>query len=336
VISRRLLFGALASGVTGCTEYNQQSVLNPAGPQSTSTHQLFIFMLVVAALVYVVVVGGFLLVVRSRRLPDAPPDSPRREADATRAVKIAVGVVVPILFIFLVYDLAVAHGIGRMPTDRSMLTIDVTGRQWWWDVVYEDPVPQNSFHTANEIHIPVGIPVRIKLASHDVIHSFWIPNLAGKKDLIPGHDNEIWIRADKPGTYRGPCAEFCGIEHAKMALFVVAEPQAQFAEWILHQRQPSVLPSDSLTSRGFMVFKSGPCATCHTIAGTGAAATVGPDLTHLQSRSTIAAGTLQNTRGNLAGWILDPQTLKPGAKMPPNAIAPNDFQALLAYLETLK
>jgi cytochrome c oxidase subunit 2 len=310
-------------------------VLDPASPEAASTRQLFYFMMAVSVLVYVIVVGALLLVIRDRRLAADDPESPAREDKAGSAIKLALIVVVPVLFVFLLYDFAVARGIGRMP-NTSMLTIDVTGHQWWWEVTYEDPIPHNIFRTANEIHIPVGQPVRIKLASRDVIHSFWVPNLSGKKDLILGHKNELVIRADRAGIYRGQCAEFCGLEHAKMALAVVAESPEDFTKWVRHQREPALLPSDSLAATGLAVFETGPCATCHTIASTRAAATVGPDLTHMASRMTIAAGTLANTRGNLAGWIVDPQTIKPGAKMPANSLQPKELQALLAYLGTLK
>ena len=318
-----------------CTGYDRQSVLDPAGPQATSTHQLFYFMMAVSVVVYVIVIGALLLIIRNRRYAVDDTESPPREERAGRAVKLAVAVVIPILFLFLLYDFAVARGIGRMP-ESSMLTIDVTGHQWWWEVAYEDPIPHNIVRTANEIHIPVGRPVMIKLASHDVIHSFWVPNLSGKKDLIPGHKNELWIRADHPGIYRGQCAEFCGLEHAKMALLVVAEPAEDFSRWIIHQREPAPVPADSMTAKGQEVFESGPCVMCHTISSTAAAATVGPDLTHVASRLTLAAASLPNTRGNLAGWIVDPQIIKPGAKMPANALSPSDLQALLAYLGTLK
>ena len=292
-------------------------------------------MVAVSVVTYVLVVGALFAVIRNRRNAADDPASPPREDRAERAVKLAVLVVIPVLFLFLIYDFAVARNINRMPAG-PVLTIDVTGHQWWWEVSYEDPVPHNIVRTANEIHIPVGRTVMIKLASHDVIHSFWVPNLSGKKDLLPGHKDALWIRADRPGIYRGQCAEFCGLQHAKMALFVVAEPAAEFTNWIQHQREPGPTPTDSMTAQGQVVFETGPCAMCHTIASTRAAATVGPDLTHIASRMTLAAGTLPNTRGNLGGWIVDPQTIKPGAKMPANSLAPKDLQALLAYLGTLK
>ncbi|HEV7388206.1 MAG TPA: cytochrome c oxidase subunit II [Gemmatimonadaceae bacterium] len=326
---------ALICAAVACTGYDRQSVLDPASPHAASTRQLFYFMIAVSVVVYVVVVGMLLLVIRNRRVAVDDLQSPAREEKAGRIIRLALAVVVPVLFVFLLYDFAVARGVGEMP-DSSMLTIEVTGHQWWWEAAYDDPVPHNIFRTANEIHIPVGRPVRIKLASHDVIHSFWVPNLSGKKDLIPGHKDELVIQADRPGIYRGQCAEFCGLEHAKMSFWVVAEPVQDFSRWVERQRQPAPEPTDSITAAGRAVFETGSCATCHTIASTRAAATVGPNLTHIASRLTIAAGALPNNRGNLAGWIVDPQTIKPGAKMPPNSLAPRELQALLAYLETLK
>ena len=173
--------------------------------------------------------------------------------------------------------------------------------------------------------VPVGRPVVIELRSIDVIHSFWPPELTGKRDLIPGKTNSLWLQADRPGEYRGQCAEFCGHQHAKMAFLVVAEPADSFAHWLETQRDTARTPTDSLTRRGQEVFLASSCPMCHAISGTPAA-----------SRRTIAAGTLRNTRGTLAGWIVDPQSIKPGAKMPPNALAPADLEALLAYLETLR
>jgi len=172
--------------------------------------------------------------------------------------------------------------------------------------------------------------------SGDVIHSFWVPNLSGKIDLIPTHRNTIWIRADKPGTYRGQCAEFCGLQHAHMALQVVAEPPAQFEAWRRAQLEPARTPDTPERQRGQQVFTGLPCALCHTIRGTSAGGRTAPDLTHLATRRTIAAGVLPNTRGHLAGWILDAQGVKPGAAMPPNVIPPDDLQSLLDYLGNLE
>ena len=205
----------------------------------------------------------------------------------------------------------------------------MTGHQWWWEVNYENPVASRSFTTANEIHIPVGQPVVLKLTSQDVIHSFWVPNLHGKKDLIPGHASMTWLQADKPGTFRGQCAEFCGHQHAHMAFTVVAEPPEQFYAWYDGQTRPAVQPAGESQQRGRQVFLSSACVMCHTIQGTPAGATVGPNLTHV-------AGTLANNRGNLGGWVADSQEIKPGNHMPPNILRAEDLQSLLDYLESLK
>jgi cytochrome c oxidase, subunit II len=252
-----------------------------------------------------------------------------------RSVRSAVGVTAVILLVFLVLSVATGNAYDTISGPKP-LRINIKGHQWWWGVEYSDPIPQNYIETANEIHVPVGRPVFFKMTSDDVIHSFWAPNLSGKKDLIPGHETRTWFRADTAGVYRGQCAEFCGHQHAKMAFYIVAEPKADFDKWILAQRQPAPKPADSLRSKGEQIFLNGSCALCHNITGTSASGTVGPDLTHLASRRTIAAGTLPNNRGNLAGWIMDPQSIKPGAKMPPNQIDGPSLQALLAYLGSLK
>lgn len=190
--------------------------------------------------------------------------------------------------------------------------------------------------TANEIHIPVGTPVVLNSTSRDVIHSFWAPNIQGKRDLIPGRLTTIWFQVDREGVFRGQCAEFCGNQHAHMAFLIVAEPPEKFQQWLRSQRRPSVEPTDGIASRGQQVFLSHTCVMCHNIRGTNAGAKNGPDLTHIASRRTLAAGTIPNNRGYLAGWILDPQHIKPGNRMPPNPLRPDELQALLAYIETLQ
>jgi cytochrome c oxidase subunit II len=214
--------------------------------------------------------------------------------------------------------------------------VKITGSQWWWEIEYVDSASSRRLVTANELHIPVGAPIRIELAARDVIHSFWVPRLHGKLDMVPGHRNVMWLRADSAGVYRGQCAEFCGHQHAKMALTVVAEPREAFDAWLNHQLQPAPPPATTDQIRGREVFESSTCLMCHTIRGTSAAASTGPDLTHLASRGTIAAGTLPNTRGNLGGWITDPHSIKPGVKMPANSLSPDDLHALLSYLESLR
>ena len=212
------------------------------------------------------------------------------------------------------------------------LKIELTGYRWWWKVEYSDPEPAKTVITANEIHIPIGRPVLINTYSQDVIHSFWIPALQGKRDLIPGNPSAIWLQADQPGVFEGQCAEFCGFQHAHMRLVLVAESQEQFQAWLDAQRQPARSPANSTAERGQKIFVSGPCALCHSIRGTDANGHVAPDLTHLAGRLKIAAGTLPNTPGHLAGWIIDSQHIKPGNAMPPTSLSAEDLQALLAYL----
>jgi cytochrome c oxidase subunit 2 len=230
----------------------------------------------------------------------------------------------------------VGRGLTAELDRKQGVNIEITGHQWWWEVRYQDPDASSIFTTANEIHIPVGVPVTFTLKATDVIHSFWVPNLHGKKDLIPGKVSTIWLQADKAGVYRGQCAEFCGHQHAHMALWIFAEPREQFDAWRRNQIQSAVAPASSTEQKGQQVFLSSACVMCHAINGTTAGANVGPNLTHLASRNTIAAATLPNDREHLAQWVSDSQQIKPGNRMPPNKLLPEDMQALLDYLQSLK
>ena len=334
----RALGVVLAVASAGC--YARMDALAPASQQASHIAHLFWWMLGVATGVYVVVIAAFFWAAFRRRRPGVPNAYDKIEVSEgtsrrlTLGVASATGLTVLILLVFLVYDFGIARTIANKP--ETMLTIEATGYQWWWKFRYKDPDQSKEVVSANELHIPVGVPVQVQLRAQDVIHSFWVPNLRGKKDLVPGYVTSTWFRADAPGIYRGQCAEFCGHQHAKMAFFVIAEPKEQYAQWLEAQRKPANEPTDSLARAGLKVFLSAPCSLCHSVAGTDARGTLGPDLTHLASRRSIAAGTLPMTRGHLAGWIVDPQAIKPGVKMPSNQLQPNDLQALLAYLETLK
>ena len=310
------------------------SVLHPASAQARSVGRLYDFFLSVSVVVYVVVMGTALWAAWRRRTT-SDDRSMTSESRAHRLILASVSATVAILFVALVYDLALGRSTSRRPA-RQMLVIRVTGHQWWWEVEYPDPVAQQRVVTANEIHLLVDRTVALKLSSADVIHSFWAPSLSGKKDLIPGHPNELWFTPTVEGTYRAQCAEYCGMQHANMALDIVVESEAAFSDWLNQQRQPAVAATDTLASRGQLVFETTACATCHRITGTTAGGTIGPDLTHLASRRSIAAGTLNNARGNLAGWIVDAQGIKPGVLMPSNGLEPADLQALIAYLGTLR
>jgi cytochrome c oxidase subunit 2 len=249
-------------------------------------------------------------------------------------VSLAVAATVAILLAFFFVDMSVERTL-REPLAEHPLTIQVVGHQWWWEVRYTG-APQEHLTTANEIHIPTGRPVQLELTSSDVIHSVWVPSLAGKKDLIPGYKDTLWFQADVPGVYRGQCAEFCGHQHAKMGLLVIAEHPDSFALWQDRMRRPALPPTDSSASRGQEVFMTRQCVLCHNIEGTQAGSIAGPDLTHVASRLTLAAGSLENTRDNLARWIRDPQGVKPGAQMPQPELTSAELEALVAYLESLQ
>jgi cytochrome c oxidase subunit 2 len=239
------------------------------------------------------------------------------------------------LFVLIIGSVMTDRALAQLPLEDG-LVIHVTAHQWWWEAMYDDHEPSRIFYTANELHVPVGRPVAVRLRSSDVIHSFWVPNLHGKRDLIPGRELLITFRADKAGIYRGQCAEFCGHQHAKMAFLVIAEEAEHYERWAESQRQSAPPPRLEDEQRGQAVFMASPCVMCHTIQGTAAQGKSGPDLTHIASRRTLGAATLPNTRGNLAGWILDPHAIKPGVNMPSVALAAEDHRALLAYLESLK
>jgi cytochrome c oxidase subunit 2 len=232
-----------------------------------------------------------------------------------------------------VWTVAVIAEIANPPAKPSVV-VEVTGRQWWWQVRYLNDDPSRIFTTANEIHIPVGKPVLFRLLGGDVIHSFWIPALAGKTDLVPGQLNETWLEASKPGTYRGQCAEYCGIEHAKMAFVVVAESPADFARWQAHQFQSASAPSGSAVM-GEAAFNT-HCGSCHAVRGTDAAGVLGPDLSHLMQRKTLGAGILPNDPADLARWISDPQGIKPGNLMQKPELSDAELADIDTYLGTLR
>ncbi len=313
------------------------SALAPTGPEAILIRDwLWRPMYATALVTYVLVVGALLWAAFRRRSAPAEegaPEGPKRRLGL--GVGIATAVTTVVLFVFLVATMQVSRATTTGPGPNP-IRIRVTGHQWWWEVEYRDARQDQWFTTANELHLPVGRPAELELVSPDVIHSFWAPNIHTKLDLIPGHENLMRFQADSAGVFRGQCAEFCGAQHGKMAFQVVAQPPDSFAAWESRQRQPAPEPADSLARRGRDVFMGGSCPLCHTVQGTGAGGRLGPDLTHLAGRRTIAAGTLPNTRGALAGWIVNPQGVKPGAKMPPNPLSPDDLQAILAYLETLK
>jgi cytochrome c oxidase subunit 2 len=324
----------VAAALAGCQGW--QSALDARGPKAGAIADLFWIFLGVCAVVWALVVIFLSVAVWRRR--GERPDPLVTNAAQERRITIVVGTFVGLTTITLVTLTAFSYAGQKRLFDmhEGRITLKITGHQFWWEVNYEDPDPQRSFTTANEIHIPAGQPVRIKLEASDVIHSFWVPSLMGKQDLIPGRQNLIQMQADREGVYRGQCAEFCGWQHAHMGILVIAHSKDDFEAWRNQQISARQPPEDEERNEGERIFLSKPCVMCHTVRGTSAGGTVGPDLTHVGSRQYIAAGTLPMSRGNLAAWIIDPQRIKPGVNMPLIKLDPEEVQPLARYLEGLK
>jgi cytochrome c oxidase subunit 2 len=289
---------------------------------------LFFWVTTVVALIVFAVLAAAL----RRASRDTAPSS---ERSLMRAITGSLAVTVVVLLGLLVASIATSRALATQRDDTGLI-IEVTGSQWWWNVEYQHPEPEQRVRTANELHLPVGRTVAIKLLSNDVIHSFWVPSLHGKMDAIPGHDRMLWLRADRPGIYRGQCAEYCGLQHAHMAFVVIAEAPDDFERWIQAQRTTAPPPATDAARRGLQLVEQGTCAMCHAIRGTAAGAHVAPDLTHVASRATLAAGTLPQTREHLVTWISNAQGVKPGSHMPLLGLAPEDVDAIVTYLEGLR
>lgn len=323
-----------------CAVQHYQSDFGAAAIEDRQFLSLFTIFLVVCAIMYLFVIaflfGGILRRSRAGDTDVVETCRHHRSNPLMRATLVAWAALIGIGLSAL--------AVASFFTDRSManaaaskaLSIKLTANQWWWDVQYDPDDPSKIIRTANELHLPVGVPARITLASNDVIHSFWVPSLAGKQDLIPGRTSDITIVPAKVGIFRGQCAEFCGIQHAHMSLIVDVDSYPDFVRWWNQQLQPAPAPANPLTLAGYKIVTSGPCSVCHRIGGTVANGRDGPDLTHLASRRSIAAGMLPMSTGNLYGWIEDPQALKPGNGMPNVGLEPAQLHAVVAYLETLK
>ena len=314
------------------------SIFDPASPEAMAVTRLWWWLFGAGLVIWLGVVA---VAVRAGLSAHGAPgsdeiihDAPGTARRVQRVIIAAVLSTAVILAAILVYSFSVGHALAQHTDQR--LVIEVTGHRWWWEVRYPSADPTRIVTTANEIHVPVGVPVQVRLASDDVIHSFWAPNLNGKRDLVPGYASALWFRADTPGVYRGQCAEFCGLSHAKMAFFVIAQPRAAFDAWYAGTSRPAATPTDLLALRGESLFMHSGCALCHNIAGTTAGGQAAPDLTHVASRRTIAAGMLDNTPQNIARWIFDPSVIKPGARMPSFHFPADEMNAVVAYLETLK
>jgi cytochrome c oxidase subunit 2 len=325
-----------------------QSALHPASDAAGAIHQLTLVLTVGACAILVLVLA----------LAACGALSGPRKVSAGAWV-IGGGIVFPVIVLaaLLVHALRVGHALSAPPARPA--EIEVTGKTWWWEIRYLPPgaralpgdvctaatraawePPGDGAATAvlaNEIYIPVGRPVEIALKSDNVIHSFWVPALAGKVDMIPGRTTRIVVQAREPGVYRGQCAEYCGIQHSWMAFYVVAVPNEEYEQWLAKQAAPAREPEQAFLREGRDAFLSGGCAACHTVRGTPAAGTLGPDLTHVGGRRSIAAGRLDNHAGTLAGWIADPQSIKPGNLMPPTTVYTGEqLRAVAAWLESLK
>jgi cytochrome c oxidase subunit 2 len=307
------------------------SALQPGGPAAANIAELWwvmfglgtaVFFLVTAILLYTLFIRN-----RNRSDQDVQPQPGKRWL-------VYGGVVMPSIVLAIVAVFTLRSMSVLAYADDAPLVIEVVGRMWWWEVRY----PAYNVITANEIHIPANTRVEFHLTSAEVIHSFWVPELHGKMDLVPGQTSIFQLQADTPGVYRGICAEYCGLQHAKMHFLMIAQSPEEFNDWLIRQQQPPVAVTTLSESaqRGQQVFFEVGCATCHAISGTAAVSAFGPNLTHFASRQTLGSASLPNNRGNLAGWVVNAQSIKPGSHMPPMNIPAQDLHPLLDYLETLQ
>lgn len=305
-------------------------VLNPQSPQAREIFNLGVVTAVVMAVIFAVVVGivAYALL-RFPRWREGERDPEQGRGNKTIEI---VWTAIPFAIVAVLFALSArTMGISDPPPPPNP-DIVVIGHQWWWEARYTN----SGAIVANEIHIPVGKPLALRLDAADVLHEFWVPELARKITTVPGHPNHIWIQADKPGTYLGFCSEFCGTQHAWMHFLLVAEPQAEFQKWEQAQAAPASPPTSENTQQGLALFQQMSCVDCHAIKGTIASAQVGPDLTHFASRKQLGAGIAANTPENLRRWLRDPQQVKIGAKMPDFKFTDEQITDLADYIETLK
>ncbi|MGE5275263.1 MAG: cytochrome c oxidase subunit II [Verrucomicrobiota bacterium] len=321
--------------VAGCGE--TQNSLAPASHQARDIASLFWWMMGGAWIGLAVVVGLLLVAWRRRDRGGVGRPGVDEQAAERRGwfVVLGAGMALPIAILavlFVISDVFVIRATQAPAAGTSRLTVTVIGHQWWWEIRY----PGTQVVTANELHIPVRTRVRVEVRTADVIHSFWVPELNRKIDAIPDQTNAVELSADAPGGYRGQCAEFCGVQHAHMALEVVAQTPAAFRRWLSDQARPAAPPGTSAARRGERIFTTAGCRSCHTIRGTSARGDVGPDLTHLAGRRTLGALTLPNTPRYLRSWIAGSQEVKPGNDMPNFVLGPGGLDDIVAYLEGLR
>jgi cytochrome c oxidase subunit II len=310
------------------------SALRADGLMSARILPLTWGLLFVSAAVVVIIAALVLVGVLLRGRTGAVAEAPLVGGEPHGWVSIGVVLSTVVLAALVVWTSFTMAKIANPPSAPA-LSIEVIGHQWWWEFVYLNDDPSKIFTTANEVHIPVGKPVRFALDGADVIHTFWVPSLGGKTQMIPGQTNLTWLEADRPGVYRGQCSQYCGEQHAHMILEVFADRPDAFETWRQSQLRAASAPSSDETRLGEQRFIE-RCGACHTVRGTRAAGRVGPDLTHLMSRTTIAAGLLPNNPGFLSGWIASPQALKPDALMPDPELSGHDLAGIRSFLLTLK
>jgi len=311
-----------------------QSALSPAGTQAQRIEALWWLMFWVTGIVTVIVLTVLAVAIVRGRRRESRLDT-AMDPRLLRYIAWSTGATVVVLFGLLVSSILTGRAMASQRRADALI-VEVTANQWWWNVEYQHPEPEQRVRTANELHLPIGRTVMIKLLASDVIHSFWVPSLHGKLDAVPGHSAELFLQIDKPGVYRGQCAEYCGVQHAHMAFVVVAEEPEAFEQWIQAQRRTATEPQTDQQRHGRQLVQAGTCAMCHSIRGTAAGARRAPDLTHLATRATLAAGTLPFSREHLTRWLEDPHRFKPGTRMPKIALSAEDRDAIVAYLEQLK
>jgi cytochrome c oxidase subunit 2 len=328
VTARRARIVAAALAVALLAAGCGQGILGRKGSESDKVANVWWLMFTLAVVVYVVVAGCILFAAVRGRV---------RQHKETRLHETAFiwigGVIVPAIILAVLAVVTVRTTAALRDTSPRELRVDVVGKLWWWEVRY----PGTSIATANEIHLPQGRPIDIHLTSDNVIHSFWVPELAGKMDTIPGQPNDLRFTADQVGRFQGRCAEYCGLQHAHMAFDVIVQTPGDFGRWMAQQEQPSLEPASEQAATGQVVFQREACAGCHTIRGTTANGKVGPDLTNFGARKVLGAGAALNTTGNVEHWIRNPEDVKPGVLMPSfGSLSDHDVAALAAYLESLK
>lgn len=309
------------------------NIFNPQAPHAEAISHLFIVTLVICAVIFCIVTGMVIYSLVRFRWREGDPDPKQLAGNKTVEIiwTVIPMIIVTVLFVMTLRAMEVAD--PPAPKDPDLI---VTGHQWWWEAQY----PKSGVIAANEIHIPVGKPMSVRLDSTDVLHEFWVPQLTRKMTTVPHAKNHIWLQADQPGTYEGICSEYCGTQHAWMRFLVVAEPQEQFDAWQKAQLAPATATATATlapdAARGWQIFQQMTCINCHAVGGTDAKARVGPDLTHLASRRQIGAGIAENTPENLRRWMHNPQEVKPGVKMPDFKLTDEQVAHLVSFFETLK